>query len=502
MCKLSLVLITVNVLWIAACGGSSGGGINAGGSDPSTINSVLSTCSPSTIQSRQTSQCSATVMGTGSFSSAVTWSASAGGISSGGQFTAPVVASTTSVTITVTSEQDSTKFGTTTITVNPPQTTNNVQPIIVDPGPAPQSFFAVDELFTTVTVCIPNTTTCQSIDHVLVDTGSSGLRLLSTASGGELTLVLPNQSDSSGNPLLECEVFLDGYIWGNVARADIVMVGEKAPAASVHVIIPPSSSPPVPGSCSGQNMGPNEGSSLSALGANGILGVGLFQQDCGVACTSQNQQISPVYYGCAGSSCVPTYVTSAEQISNPTMFFATDNNGVLIQLPAVPNGGSDTANGSLFFGIGTQSNNALGSATVYTVPASGSNAGDITTTFNGTSYPMSFIDSGSNGIFFSDSTTTGIPLCAKPNDSWYCPNPMPDDLSATTKGSNGNQGTVNFALENATTLFSGNHAAFSTLGGPNSGAFDWGLPFFFGRRVFIAVENMNTPGGLGPYIAY
>ncbi len=35
-----------------------------------------------------------------------------------------------------------------------------------------------------------------------------------------------------------------------------------------------------------------------AFGANGILGVGLFQQDCGPACTSANQTIPAVYYDC------------------------------------------------------------------------------------------------------------------------------------------------------------------------------------------------------------
>src|SRR5271165_4831722 len=220
-----------------------------------TITSVTVTCSPSTIQSSQTSQCSATVTGTGNFSNAVTWSASAGTISSTGLFTAPVVSSTTSVTITATSVQDSTMSGTATITVNPVQV-SNVQPMVVDSGPAPQSFLTVNEAFVTVTVCVPNTSTCQNIDHVLVDTGSFGLRLLSSAGGGELNLALPNEPDSNGNPLLECLVFLDGFVWGNVAKADITMAGEKASSAPVQVIIPSSSSPAVPSTCSNQTTGP------------------------------------------------------------------------------------------------------------------------------------------------------------------------------------------------------------------------------------------------------
>jgi hypothetical protein len=40
------------------------------------------------------------------------------------------------------------------------------------------------------------------------------------------------------------------------------------------------------------------------------------------------------------------------------------------------------------------------------------------------------------------------------------------------------------------------------VGGPNPGAFDWGLPFFFGRQVFTAIEGASTPGGSGPYFAF
>lgn len=31
---------------------------------------------------------------------------------------------------------------------------------------------------------------------------------------------------------------------------------------------------------------------------------------------------------------------------------------------------------------------------------------------------------------------------------------------------------------------------------------DWGLPFFFGRKVFFAIEEASAPGGASPYVAY
>ncbi len=37
---------------------------------------------------------------------------------------------------------------------------------------------------------------------------------------------------------------------------------------------------------------------------------------------------------------------------------------------------------------------------------------------------------------------------------------------------------------------------------PNAIQFDLGMPYFFGRNVFTALENAATPGGTGPYFAY
>jgi hypothetical protein len=76
------------------------------------------------------------------------------------------------------------------------------------------------------------------------------------------------------------------------------------------------------------------------------------------------------------------------------------------------------------------------------------------------------------------------------------------NLTAQNVGQNGASGTVAFSIANAQKLFSTGNAAYSDLGGPNSGAFDWGAPFFFGRNVFVAIDGAQTPAGAGPYWAY
>src|SRR5450755_3419819 len=55
-------------------------------------------------------------------------------------------------------------------------TTGNVASVIIDQGPSNAS---VNSMFATVTICVPgSTTSCQSINHIQVDTGSYGLRIL------------------------------------------------------------------------------------------------------------------------------------------------------------------------------------------------------------------------------------------------------------------------------------------------------------------------------------
>lgn len=505
MRRFGLLLVLGSIIVMAACGGGGGG------SSSSTVTSVTVSCSPTTVASGGTSQCTATVSGTGSFSSGVTWTASAGTISSTGLLTAPSVTTITSVTVTATSTQTTSVAGTASVTVNPPAAGGNFTPLTVDGGPAGLGYISTNVAYVSVLVCVPNTSTCQTIDHVMVDTGSSGLRLLSSAAGGEFNLSnvpLPPENDPGNNDAYgECLVFLDGYIWGTVNTADVVVSGETAKAVPVQVILPPSSSPGVPTSCSNQNPSGgtgNEGASLNAFGANGLIGVGLFPQDCGEYCVSDGSSCNGsnnnpcFYYDCPSSGCTPANITIAQQVPNPVTAFAVDNNGVLIYLPSVPDGGSSTVSGSLIFGIGTKLNNNLCCATVYDVD----DEGNLTTTFNSSSIP-SFLDSGSNAFFFNDSSITA---CSGALSQWFCPSTSPDNLTASNQGTNMSSGVpVDFSIENTGTLFATSNAAFSTLGGPyisTPAAFDWGLSFFYGRDIFTAIDGDSTSGGTGPYFAY
>jgi Protein of unknown function (DUF3443) len=379
---------------------------------------------------------------------------------------------------------------------------SNVANVIVDQGPIVNGspLGNVNTLFVTVTVCAPGSAVnCQSIDHVQVDTGSYGLRILASVLAAPLAAALPLQTDSTGNSLAECAVFADGYAWGPVALVDMQINGELA-ASMPTQIIGASTYAPVPSSCSSQAAVAED--TVEAFGANGILGIGPFAQDC-PGCVSDP---SPgAYYSCSATTCTPSTVPLANQTVNPVTLFARDNNGVIIQLPSVVSAGALTLTGTITFGIDTQSNNVSGQQSVFNVDG----FAELTITFNGASLPNSFIDSGSNGNYFASTLAT----CSNQNISeFYCPNSTVV-LAATIQGVGpsgapimGQSSATSFSVGSAQTILSTSNSAVPLLAGtlPSSlsQSFDYGLNFFYGRRVAVAVEGNNTTVGTGPYIAF
>jgi hypothetical protein len=433
----------------------------------------------------------------------------------------------------------------------------NVAPLVVDAGPVSATNPQVNVSFVTVQVCAPGTSTCVTLDHVAVDTGSTGLRI-----PAELltSLSLPN-------------------VYSNTTPTSTGGTNDGSEfAGSVPIMVMGDTSiPSAPSSCStvttisgAQQTGTVE-NTVAQLGAKGLIGVGNYQYDCDVPgaplasgfgtfgigssnpcspSSSNTTAIPGTYYTCSSSSCTEALVSGPQQVQNPVALF-TDNNGVIMQLPSVQTGvGALNASGSLVFGIGTQNgalnNNGLGSAIV--LPLDQTYADDawlgITTQFGTNYYPplgiytvtnyagsASFFDSGSNGIYFLDQPTLrtagfgAIVDCTSTDSTgWYCPSSTASLTAATQAISNGTLGNstpASFSVTSASTLFTNNptFTAFSDLAGPNSPGsrlnsstrladeyFDWGLPFFYGKSVYTAIWGVTPPSGsgvpAGPFWAY
>ena len=370
-------------------------------------------------------------------------------------------------------------------TAGPP----NVESMVIDAGPAGLSPSAVNTAYISVTVCVPGTTTCQTIDHVEIDTGSVGLRLLSSV----LTVALPGEMDSSGNPLAECLMFADNTeAYGAVGVADMTLPVSGETAASVNVqLIGAASAGNPPAACTG-----TANNTVDSFGANGILGVGPVMTDCNPTgnCTPG---ASASYYGCpTPTTCAAeASVSVVQQVPNPVSLFATDNNGVIVELPSISaDGAASPGPAVIVFGIGTESNNGLGSA----VPlVADPDTGEISATLNGTSL-SSYMDSGSNANFFADSSLATCGPSA--NSTFYCPTTTVTEDATLTSFDGSNPTVGNFNVADAATLFANTtFTAFDDLGAPaftgSTTDLDLGLPFFFGHNIYLAIESStaNTP---------
>ncbi len=394
----------------------------------------------------------------------------------------------------------------------------NVATLVVDCGPATicsSDAPDVNLAFVDVTVCVPTAPTdCQTFDHIQVDTQSYGLRILADATdvdGNALSIPLTAETQDGdqpnpGEPLAECAVFADGYSWGPLATAIVTISGETTSLALPVQVIGASAYTSAPSDCQTASVN-NPENTVATFGANGIIGVGPFVQDCGSIC-ADGGTATTYYYTCSTpTSCTEVTVDVNQQATNPVAYFPVDSNGVIVELPSVASAGATSATGALVFGIGTESNNGIGNASVFGADPS---TGAISTTFNGQSLTDSVLDSGSNGYFFNDGSIT---QCSGNSGftGFYCPTSTLS-LSATIEGCSGCSSTgstdVGFSVGDPQN-FLATVAAADDLAGPvgtglaePGGVFDWGLTFYFGRNVFTAISGMNTPVGEGPYYAF
>jgi hypothetical protein len=311
---------------------------------------------------------------------------------------------------------------------SPPAPTPNVMALNVDSGPVGASG-AINHAYVTVKVCVSGSQNdCASIDHVLLDTGSFGLRLVRSVLAAH-AVTLAAETDGQSRTIEECVSFNGGQTWGPVALADITLAGEVAAKLPVQVMDDTGAGSPPPSGCGSNGTLIND---VSGFSANGVLGVGVLIEDCGPACATAAAPL-PFYYGCsAAGSCTAENVPLDQQVTNPVAMFAADNNGVVIQLPALANANGDASvQGELIFGIDTQSDNSMPSTGITVLGANGS--GDFETTYNGapTALP-SLVDSGTDAYSFNDPT---IAVCASGAFvGYYCPSVAPQSLFAVNRG--------------------------------------------------------------------
>lgn len=162
------------------------------------------------------------------------------------------------------------------------------------------------------------------------------------------------------------------------------------------------------------------------------------------------------YYADIGPA-TPISMPLAHRVANPVALFPVDNNGLIVDMPAIAADGAPTATGTVTFGIGTQANNLLAGAgaTVLATDRWGNFSGSVG---NG-SMVQTFMDSGSNTLSFEDWSIV--------QDSGFYVPASPLKRTVTLSGANGVNATTNIVIGNADALFASMNfacgASFSPL---------------------------------------
>ena len=324
---------------------------------------------------------------------------------------------------------------------------------------------AVNEPVVTLTICVPNSTNCENVSNILVDLGSTGLRLSHTLA---ISSSLPQESENGGL-ITECYGFVSGYNYGPVVTASVTL-GNQSVTVPVQIS---NSSLSAPSSCTTSSTG-NISSAPFEPYINGILGL-LFPQD---------DSLDGQYYE-GGSG--PTTISSSLEVQNPVFLLPTsESNGVLLSgFPTVSTtqgASASTVSGLLTFGTGTASG-----LTQLTTNSSAT----ITASYNKQTL-KAFFDTGSNGWFIDN---PNIPTCTSSSLQGFFCGTAPTQSAILTGTTTGSSVTLNFSIENAQTLFNTGNQDFSSLGGPLSNIFDAGFPaFLYGYTIGVGWDptTVNT----------
>lgn len=226
------------------------------------------------------------------------------------------------------------------------QSPPNVIPVVVR---TPHARF--NRLLVSITVCEPGTERCARVDDVMVDTGSTGLRL--DVSAVPDWLRLPSLPGPGGRPLAECLRFVHDTAWGPLQRADVRLGGLTARGLPLQVIDDVGGAQPP--SCPRSDVRPT---------SNGTLGVGQHPFDCQGAC--EQHAGSPGIFVQDGTAWVPITgeVGTAYRLPNPVSYLPEHDDSIVIELPSPPEGGAREIEGTLTFGVESVDLDRLGASDV------------------------------------------------------------------------------------------------------------------------------------------
>lgn len=351
----------------------------------------------------------------------------------------------------------------------------------------------INTMYISLTVCANNSgTNCQTVDNIILDTGSFGVKINKSALPESFVLSLPRVTTNAGNEVYACNTFGSGYVFADEHYAVLNLAGTMTSNVILQAI-ENSPTAEIPDSCTAK--GPFD--DFANFGANGIIGIN-------PAITLGNSSLL-LYKNING---IYEPLTNAEESGlpvlnqNPLPSLATNNNGFVVSIPPVSQNTNTNVNGTLILGINTENNNKITAQTNLVVASES----DLSVVCNSACFyskitnPESTIpavfDSGTNGWVFMSNT---LPQC----DYGYCPeSPTIWTSSVYSYDFAANESYTISATISADEVVNGQSLSFAVM--PGWGYYNYnnqtlyGSPFFLGKNVYVVfpgTQNRNPIWG-------
>jgi hypothetical protein len=332
-----------------------------------------------------------------------------------------------------------------------------------------------------VTVCnaVPQ---CRTVPNVVVDTGSSGLRLHREALDG---LQLEPVRDGIGRRLGNAAHFASGGLWGTLHAAQL-RIGqvETTRAIPIQLFDAPSPLERLPASYD------DDARARFIRMGNGVLGMSPRRHD-------PQRYFALSRWGPKAllPAWTQVYVDASRQVVNPIIHFPEPyHNGSVISLPEVDRGaGQKTAQGWLGFGVG-QPTESLFPAAARVMAHELDEQGKFAAMLGGRRVDL-VVDSGSN-VLMLDLEPLGLPRHERFKRFYDTAplTPLPlafgaNEIELARPLCIGPAANMNKALEDGYAVLPMLAIAPIAADAPNV----LGLPFFFGRTVATGLQGAGNP---------
>jgi hypothetical protein len=371
----------------------------------------------------------------------------------------------------------------------------NEVPISIGSG---MNGYGINTMYVSITLCKDQTgTNCQTIDNIILDTGSFGLKINKSALPESFIASLTRVKTTNDETVYACNTFGSGYVFASEHYAVLQLAGDYSDNVIVQ-IIENSPTAEIPDSCLAKGPFDN----FEDFGANGIIGVN-------PALTLSNNTIL-LYRKDTNGIYVALTESEANSVpilnQNPLTSLHYNNNGFVIQIPPTLTNTNTNIHGNLVLGINTNVNNMITKNTNLIVASESSlstvcNSGCFYSKIeNPESTIPAVFDSGTNSWVF---ISNNIPLCSY----GYCPeSPFVWNSWVFSYDFAPNESYQVTAIITKDEESAGQELSFSVMPGwgyeNTNNETLYGSPFFFGKNVYIVFPSKQNSSPIWGFESY